>query len=214
MKRLYAGIAAIVGWFALALQFWLLVNKEDGQSFAMHTTNFFSYFTILSNILVALTLTAAASGPSRSTLAGFFQRPGVMAGVALYISVTGLVYFFILSGVWAPTGLDRVADQLLHYVMPLLYVVFWLAFVPKGRLSVWTVPGMLLFPVVYSIYSMIRGSFVGWYPYFFLDVGEFGWGRVGINILGLTAAFAVLAMIFVLLDRALSRLPARGAPAA
>lgn len=202
--RIYAGVAAIVAWFALALQLILIMRSEDGLSAAMHFTNFFSYFTILSNILVAAVLTSNRVGASNA-VARWLRRPSVMTAAALYITVTGLVYAIILAGIWAPTGWARVADQLLHYAMPVIFVVFWLAFVPKGTLSYRQVPLFLVFPVAYGVYSLIRGPMVDWYPYPFLDVRVHEWSGVAVNIALMTAGFAVLAAFFVFLDNLLGR---------
>ncbi|MCW5697297.1 MAG: Pr6Pr family membrane protein [Bauldia sp.] len=207
--KLYAGLAAIVGWFALGLQLILLMGKDDGQSGLMHFTNFFSYFTILSNILVATALTASKVGGS-DRVAMWLRRPTVQTAAALYITVTGLVYTFILAGIWAPTGWDRVADQLLHYAMPVIFLLFWIAFVEKGTLRFRHVPLFLIFPVIYGAYSLIRGPIVDWYPYPFLDVRVHEWGGVAVNVAVMTAGFALLAALFVLLDNFLGR--ARRAP--
>jgi hypothetical protein len=203
--RFYAGVAAIVGWFALGLQLFLIMMKDDGLSGFMHFTNFFSYFTILSNILVATVLTANKVGGSDAVV-GWLRRPAVQTAAALYITVTGLVYAFVLAGIWAPTGWDRVADQLLHYAMPVIFVVFWIVFVPKGTLRFRHVPLMLVFPVVYGAYSLIRGPLVDWYPYPFLDVRVHEWSGVAVNIAAMTAGFAVLAALFVLVDNLLGRM--------
>ncbi|HVV95477.1 MAG TPA: Pr6Pr family membrane protein [Hyphomicrobiales bacterium] len=197
--RPYCTVAAALAWFFLALQFFV---GPSWQSLGA-AWNFFSYFTILSNILSAATLTAVALGGSTAWPA----RPKVATAVALYMTVTGLVYTFILAKLWNPQGWLFVADAGLHYVMPVVYDLFWLAFVAKGALTLGRVPAWLIFPLLYGIYSLVRGPFVAWYPYPFIDVSQLGYGRVAANMAILLIAFLVLGAVFVALDRALGLVP-------
>ena len=67
LKRIAAACLAVLGWTALVLQYVLLLQTANtlGLSTAEGTIRFFSFFTIQSNILVALVLTvfATKSGP-------------------------------------------------------------------------------------------------------------------------------------------------------
>lgn len=207
--RAYAGVSALVGWFALVLQLVLIVTVDSEISVGGRVVNFFSYFTILSNILVAITFTVAAL--AAGGFGRFFSRPLVQTGIVLYISVTGLVYFFVLRTIWNPEGWAFVADALLHYATPLLYVGFWLFFVRKGTLRLSGIVWMLAFPAGYAVYSLVRGPIVDWYPYPFLDLGELGGGQVAANVAAMLAGFILLAAFYVWLDRLLG---ARLRPAA
>ena len=126
-------LTAIVAWFALALQLWLMMRlrPETGFSAIEVVIKFLSFFTILSNFIVALSLTVILLKP-QSRLGVFFSKPANKAAVALYILVAGIVYNIILRSLWAPQGLQKIADELLHVVVPLLYVLYWFIFVPKG----------------------------------------------------------------------------------
>jgi hypothetical protein len=210
--RALAGVAALVGWFALALQFALLLSIDSPLTVGTRIGNFFSYFTVLSNILAALVLTVCAIH-NRSGPVHVFARPAVMAAVAVYMGVTGLVYFFLLSALWNPQGWARVADILLHYVMPVLYLGFWIVFVRKGRLRPGLIPVFLLFPVAYAVYSLIRGGLIGWYPYPFLDLRTHEAGEIVVNALLLTIGFALFAAMLVALDRILAENASAAGPA-
>jgi hypothetical protein len=203
--RVYAGIGAAVTWFALALQLALLLTGDSELSVTARFFNFFSYFTILSNILVAITLTVAAFAPG-GWFADFFRRPSVQTGIAIYIAVTGAVYSLILRAIWEPEGWHMVANELLHDAVPLIYLGFWVFFVRRGTLSFANVPWFIAFPIGYAIYSLIRGPIVDWYPYPFIDASELATGELIVNILGLAVAFIGLAFLFVYLDRWLARI--------
>lgn len=208
MRRLYAGAFAVICWFALILQFILILdNTTTGISTGGRVVNFFSYFTILSNILAALMLTSAWAGRG-----GPFAWPGVQTAVTVYMTITGLVYTFILAGIWNPTGWDFVANALLHYVMPVAVVAFWVLFVSKGTLTIGKLGWMLVFPLVYAVYSLIRGPMANdWYPYPFLDVAQHGFGTVLLNCVAVTVAFVIVAAIYFGLDRVLGGMRLRRA---
>ena len=153
-QRFFGIALALMTWFAIILQ--LLITTES-------YTNFFSYFTILSNILVAVGLSCAIFIP-HTKLGNYCASISVQSAIALYIFIVGLVYNLVLRGIWEPKGWQLLADNLLHVAVPLLYVLYWLVFIPKGTLTwkdgiVWA-----YFPLVYLIYSLIRGQFDGLVP--------------------------------------------------
>jgi hypothetical protein len=90
--------------------------------------------------------------------------------------------------------------------MPPLYVLDWLAFVPKQSLRYRQVPFWLIFPLAYAVVTMVRGATTGYYPYGFLDAGRFGYRLIGINIAVLTLFFIFLSVGFVALGRWQARL--------
>jgi hypothetical protein len=203
--RPYAALIAAVAWAALAGQFYLITLGTAGPDFLFRTANFFSFFTILSNILVALVTTATALIP-RFAIGRILMRPGVASSAMLYIGITGLTYFFVLRHLWQPEGLQFWVDTALHYATPILFLVFWFVAVIKGRLTLDVVPMMLVFPLLFAAYTLIRGPLANWYPYPFLDAGALGYGAVVANIFFLVAAFAGLAILLVGVDRLIGRL--------
>jgi hypothetical protein len=100
-----------------------------------------------------------------------------------------------------------VADTLLHDVLPLTYVSYWLAFVPKGRLGGRHVWPWLAFPAAYTGASLVRGGLIRVYPYPFIDVAALGSRRVLGNIVLLFAGFLTLGLVYVAIDRAMRQRP-------
>ena len=92
-----------------------------------------------------------------------------------------------------------------------LYIVDWFVFVPKGRVSARSIPWWLLYPVGYAAFSLLHGAVTGFYPYPFLEVRQLGYERVLLNMGLLTAAFAVLGLILVGIDRLLGAVELRKA---
>ena len=63
--RICAGAGALLGWFALALQLYLmLIQAPQGEAMLGTVITFFSFFTILTNLLVAVVFTALVIRPS------------------------------------------------------------------------------------------------------------------------------------------------------
>src|SRR3546814_6947671 len=95
---------------------------------------FFSYYTILTNLLVACCFTALVCKRVEAK-PRFFANPQVLAATAVYITIVGAVYNIILRHLRAPEGLQLVVDGLLNSVNPLFYLVFWMVFIPKAGLT-------------------------------------------------------------------------------
>ena len=199
MQRLYAAVFAAVGWFAIVGQYF---NAYAGTPNAW---NYLSFFTILSNILVAVTLTSAALAPE-SSVGRFFARPVVATSTAVYITVTGLVYYFLLASLYDLEGWTKHFDHMLHYVIPPAFVLYWLVFVRKGTLHVGSIPWMLIAPLAYGIYTLVRGPIVNWYPYPFIDVSKLGYPHTFRNIAEFIVFFAFASSIYVLIDHVIGRM--------
>jgi hypothetical protein len=191
---------ALLGWLALALQLFLVVRNAviNGSSTFDALVNTLSYFTVLTNLLVVVVLTAYTVHGEANT---FMTSAGTKAAAAVYICVVGVVYSLVLRSTWDPTGLQKAADIALHDLMPVLYVVLWLGWVPKGVLR-WTQPlYWLAYPAAYFAYSLVRGTLTGRYLYPFADVSALGYLIVIRNAVLLLAAFLVLGLIAVAVDR-------------
>jgi hypothetical protein len=202
MKK-YAAFMALLGWFALIAQFCL--NLGNGLASTQELViRFFTFFTITTNLLIAISYTYILFQPI-SFGAGFFSRPGTQTALAVYIMIVGLIYNLILRFLWSPQGLQRIVDELLHLVIPLLYFIYWVAFVPKGQLKYRLIWGWLIYPLVYIVVILIRGNISGYYPYPFLDIGKLGKNAVMINCVGVTLMFVIISILLVFFGRWRSR---------
>jgi hypothetical protein len=195
--RLYRTIGAALAWFALLAQYPLTIAQSG---LLAGTIIYFSFFTILSNLLVALAFTAPLLPGNRLA---FFRRPAVRTAIAVYILVVSAIFILLLRKLYHPAGLGYYINILLDYANPPLYLADWLIFVPKRQLRFTDIPAMLVFPLLFAAWTLAHGAFSGWYPYPFLDVETFGYQRVFINIGFLAALFAGLAAIFTAAGRKL-----------
>lgn len=187
-------LVALVAWFGLLLQLALTIRLvlSQGGTVAGALVIYFGYFTVLTNLLVALSLTV----PSR-----WFRSPGVASGVAVSIALVGLAYHLLLRHVWSPQGLQWVADVTLHYATPLLCVLHWWSVVPPVR-HAWHAPAVwAAWPLAYLIYALLRGHWLQSYPYPFIDVMALGYPQSLLNALGLLVAFLLMGLWFVAVAR-------------
>ena len=205
MRLVYVGLAAIVVWFGLGLQFYISVPlyMNQGLTFAGAVIQILSFFTILTNLIVALAYSSILLTPG-SKLGKFFSRTSTITSIAVYIGIVGFIYALVLRNVWNPQGLFKLADNLLHTVSPILFIIFWLMFVPKEALKWRLSINWLLFPFIYLVYSIIRGQILGVYPYFFMDIGVLGYKQTIINCLFVLLAFVSFGGIFLFISRLLS----------
>jgi hypothetical protein len=203
--RIYAGVGALLGWFALALQLYLMLVQSPAPERLGAVITFFSFFTILTNILTASVFTAVAFQPEDGW-GKWLCRPSVQAATAVYIAIVGMVYQLLLRQLWNPQGAQWVADVLLHSIVPVGYVMYWLLFAPRAGLSWKDSVTWLIYPGVYLVYTLARGAVSGLYPYPFVDVNVLGYGGVLARAGLLLLVFLGMGLLVVAVGR---RMPTR-----
>jgi hypothetical protein len=200
--RLCAAAAALLGWLALAVQLLLSIQLTvaNGQGMWAGVWTYLGYFTITTNVLVALALTAAASEP-RGAISRFFGRPDMHTAIAMSIVIVSAIYNLLLRQLWHPQGWQLAADVTLHDVMPVLFLLYWWLAVPKATLRWQQVIHWQLYPALYFAYVLLRGAVNGWYPYPFLDVTTLGYLRVLIDACMVVLVFVAAALLLVAMAR-------------
>ena len=175
-SRAFVTIVAVIAWLGILLQLWVSAQRslEAGHTALAGVLLALCYNTVLSNILVALVSSRLALGGASNRLTG----SGMLAATAVYIFVVGLIYSLLLRSQWAPVGVHKLADALLHDVTPILYVLWWLFCAPKGGLK-WGAPlKWLIYPLVYFAASLVAGIRTGHYLYPFGDLSVQGLATV------------------------------------
>ena len=191
--RTSAALLALLTWAALSLQLYLSLSAHLPNV----AVNFLSFFTVLSNLLVAAVLTATALTRTSTP-----PSPSFQTATAVYIAVVGLGYSLLLRHLVDLNGPHQLADSLLHDVIPVLYILLWLAFVrPRAPLPWSAAQIWLLWPAIYLTYTLVRGSRTGWYPYPFLNADTLGYPRVFAMVAALFLAFFGLGLAAVALTR-------------
>src|SRR5689334_24285607 len=195
-------IAAAIGFIALALQFLLEIQLPRGPGLFGSTVQFFSYFTILANGVAAVAMLVPVIA-SESRLGRFLSKPSVRTAMAGYLIVVGGTYFLFLRHVGTDQGLERVADELMHYVTPVLFMVDWLAFVPKGHVRWATVWISLVPPMVYGLWTIAHGAATKWYPYPFIDMRSVGYREGLMTMASFLLVFIAVQLTLIVIDRLL-----------
>jgi hypothetical protein len=194
-EKKYAAAGAVIVWLSLALQLYVAIQNRIAD-IPETIIRFFSYYTVSTNILIAVCFTMV-SLKGISVTGNFFAKPNTLTATAVYICIVALTYNLILRFQWAPTGLTRVPDELLHLIIPIIYLFFWIKFVPKQNLQWKSILPWAIYPLVYLGYTLLRGPSAQWYPYPFLDVIKFGYNKVLLNSAAVCGVFMIFSVLFI-----------------
>ncbi|MGH3351103.1 MAG: Pr6Pr family membrane protein, partial [Nocardioides sp.] len=182
-------------------------TPAEGSDLATVVVNFFSYFTIDSNLVAVAAL--VAGGAWALTRGG--EEPAwitvLLAAAATFMIITGLVYNLLLRGL-VPSAVPW-ANEILHLIGP-AFLLLDLFLAPPRRPLPWRAVGAVIaFPILWAAYTLIRGEHVvspltgdlWWYPYPFLDNHLHGYGVVLAYVVGIAAAFTLVAWGVVAVGR-------------
>ena len=204
LNRAVLAAIAFVGWFALVAQFVLtLSNPASDLGVGERIVRFFSYFTALTNLLVAITSTSLAFFPA-TRVGRFFSSASVQTAVATYISIVAIIYSIFLRGSWDPLSLHGLNDTLFHDIIPFAYVLHWILFSPKNGLCFSDPLFWLIYPAVYIAYTLVHGASAIWYPYWFADVSKLDYPIALRNTGFVLMAFLVVGLVFVLISKVIT----------
>ncbi len=190
---------------ALGIECSISLTKSFGEGKGLLEALFLfaRYFTILTNggiaVLMALTVWRLRRGRP-------MPAAGSYAAALVYILVVSITYEAILRRLWSPLGMQFYTDMTMHDIVPVLMLVFWIAFAPKAPIR-WSAPlRWLEFPIVYFAVILLSGFFVEDYPYRFLDPDKIGYGGVAESGVLFLAFFYALGLAVTGAARALTRI--------
>jgi hypothetical protein len=195
---LAVGIGGLVLQFVLAMQTYFAAGRDLPGALG----TLFAFYTILSNCVLVVVYLSSVTATQRLKL---FRHPVTRATMAASIVLVGLYVYFVLSHLHDLEGLHELADRLLHYLAPTLYVLWWISSQPHGLLRWRNLPVMLVPTLIYFVYILLRGVWVQEYPYPILDVVNLGYGQVFLNAAIMAGALAILSAIVIALDMLIAR---------
>lgn len=205
--------AAILAQLSRTIETAAASQTPHGSHLPTVVGNFFSYFTIQSNVAAAVAL---AVGSLWAWRRGNTPEPRwltvLLACTSTYMIVTGLVYNLLLRGVVLPDGTTVPwSNEVLHVVGPLVMLAD-LLWSPGRRVLPWRAIGVVLvFPILWVLYTLARANLVTspmssapwWYPYPFLDphVVPSGYTGVAGYITGIAVVICAVAAFVVWVGR-------------
>lgn len=204
-------LIAIVAVLGPALQYGLMVYDETLVSAAVKSVEFFSYFTILSNMLAAAALIAPLVAPS-GRFATWAEQSGPRAAIATYLTITAVVYHTLLASQWSPQGLRFVSNAILHTVTPLAYLIDLALRGGRGEARWIAAAKAMAFPVLFGAWTLVHGSLSGFYPYPFMNVARRGYPAVVLTMAEMSLAFAAIALVFIAFLRVRTKTSGEPAP--
>ena len=217
LRHWLAALAIVVGAVGLSLDFEVIAgtmvasaNNPVPRSLGNMLIYYWSFLTNLSNLGLILVY---ASELTRWRWLAWFRQPVTRAGIAGIIVLVMGFYHFML----APTLHDLpqaivISNILLHYVTPVLFLVWWVGFSSHGALRVRDLPAMLVPGLNYVAYVLVRGLIAGEYPYTILDPtlpvpghGAQGYIGVAIGVGILVALVAIFDLLLIGIDGLIAR---------
>lgn len=172
-----------LGLSSVFIEIIVLVGEGTFNAF-----NFFSFFTVLSNIFAATFLIYFGFTDS------FSRKAQIVRGaITLYMLMTGVIFAMLLAGLENVRLTAVPWDNLvLHYIMPIVVVGDWILHPPKKALPGKAIALWVIFPILYVVYTLVRGSVVSWYPYPFLNPSASSYTQV--------IAISLIISVFVLIS--------------
>jgi hypothetical protein len=195
-------VMCIAGIIGLTIQFIRVSNR----------ISIFYYYTILTNILciiigLILCFNEKLKRPESITIIRFLLGPAII--IVFFVS-----HFFLKNTSEVYGSIKNISqllnDLCLHYIVPILYVVDWILFFPKDKVT-WKLPFISLsWPIIYCLFVYIRAFFgsefytgygMSKYPYIFLDIDKIGILSVCLWILGLAVAHIALGYLYLAINK-------------
>ncbi len=209
LSTAWKGIFALLCAAAVVVDFGFFAGRADWY--------ILNYYTLLSNIACCAFFAAGHLAGERALKSGatdYEWHPRLEGLLVFCIAVTGIVYAVML----APDDIAKgkfftFSNLTLHYVGPVMVVLDWLLFSPKGRLRPTDPLRWLLAPLAYFAYILVRSTFAGpigttgsAFPYGFIDPAvQGGWGPMLRGVAFITLGMAALGYLIWAIDRLLAR---------
>ena len=174
--------------------------------------NFFSFFTIQSNLIAVAVFLLGVAWRARPPSAGWDLVRGASV---VYMTVTLVVFALLLADTDVDVTLPWV-DTVVHRIMPVAVIVDWLIVPPTRRIPFRTSLVWLVYPLAWTAYTLVRGALTDWYPYPFLDPADGGYATVAAYIVAILVFGAALCALIAWVGSSLGsrRAPATDRPAA
>ncbi len=174
----------------------LFIVYSGPGNFFIKTIRLTTFFTITTNLLLLICYSSLLFSRERK-IGQFFSNGNNLTALLTYICFVCIIYHLLLINVWNPQGLQWYVGELLHWINPLIYLLFWIIFVDKHEIKYRVIPYWLAYPIIYFVWVMILGLMGMKFPYPFFELKSIGIFKVfGFGFL-LLLSLAAMGTFFV-----------------
>ena len=198
LQKLLALIGAFLCFFAVFSQFIIRLLNLDIPWYVL-TINHFSYFTILTNLLVGVFFIAQLVN-EHNKFRMFFSSTKTTIAICVYIFLVGLIFNLMLRKIYHPSGWEGVNNNLLHVFIPIFMIVYAWYFTSKEKLAYLNIAYWTIYPTVYVVYLLVKGYFMHFYQYPFFNLDELGYEKVLIQAVILLIVLVILSFAFIFIN--------------
>jgi len=200
MKRVLLYLLAIIGWITLVVRIYLKITTS-GLPLMESLVQFFSFFTVLTNLLVTIYCTVHLLSSNQQNRTNLFLRPDTLTALTVFILMVGTVYHLVLKSLWNPEGLLMITDEIYHTFVPLGTLALWIVSTNNRLGNLKNLFSWMLYPILYLLFILIIGSFSDFYPYPFLNVAELGIEKVMAISFYILIIVSLLFLIFYFIEK-------------
>ena len=177
----------------MALTFQIIEKVVNND---MVADQYFSYFTIQSSMVASVVLVVGGVMALRLPVDTALYTL-VRVSVLSYAVVTAVVYNVLLRGIPEEGFIEsKWPGELMHVWIPLFIALDWL--LSPGRPALrWTgLRYVVIYPLAWVAFTLLRGTATGWFPYPFLEpsTGALSISAYVVGIAGFIVAIASLAI--------------------
>ena len=188
--------------------FWQISDRVSHNLF--RPAEYFTFFTITSCLLTGIALTIGGLRVLRNQPETRFLTLFRLTMAASMV-IVGVIYNALLTGSVdeRDIGYDWpvLPNLVLHTYMPILVFLEWLIARTAVPLKLKSVFWVLVYPLTWLAFSIVRGLVTNWYPYWFLNPNEDGGIPQMLQwILTIAAFFVVLAVTLMPAQKALAKI--------
>ncbi|AFS79735.1 putative membrane protein [Gottschalkia acidurici 9a] len=198
---LYRIIYSVIGWIAIVVNYIFEINGvHQSYGLVQGALSTLKLFTIQTNIMVLIWSTCSII----YTLTGnnkFLIPTNIRGAVAVYISITGIIFFLFLEPVYGTTGYRHYIHVITHYIIPFAYIIDWLLTEERKTYKWKYIIYWNIYPIVYYLGYLLYGFFTDKYPYVFIDLNALGLHRFILNAFLCLLFFIFLSALYISINR-------------
>jgi len=207
-----ATLRLLIGVGLLGSVIWQVTDRIANGIF--RPFEYFAYFSIVTAIVAGLFLITTSFGLMLKIEDTKWVEIARLS-MAVALIVVGVVYHALLADA-ANDARDGdyawpvLPNEIIHTYAPILAAIEYLISVKAFRIRLRAFVWVAIFPLIWLVFSIVRGSATNWWPYWFINPnGEAGLGGMLAYIAAITGFFLVLGLAVLGLKQVLRRLVLR-----